>query len=106
MPFRAILVAAAIAMATIGVASPASAVPECMGPDYINSDGVCVHDPEQVPKGSPPPPGATAICADGDYSFSKHTFGDEPGLPGGLVAVACFIRWFGHAQTPSAPSAR
>jgi hypothetical protein len=51
MPFRAILVAAAIAMATIGVASPASTVPECMGPDYINSDGVCVHDPEQVPKG-------------------------------------------------------
>jgi len=72
MLFRAILVAAAIATATIGVASPARAPPECMGPDYINSDGVCVHDPEQVPKGSPPPPGAAAISADGDYSFSKH----------------------------------
>lgn len=43
------------------------------GPDsYVNSDGACVHDPVVA---SEPPPGATARCVDGTYSFSKHRRG-------------------------------
>ncbi|MEZ0363411.1 DUF3761 domain-containing protein [Mycobacterium sp. pUA109] len=63
------LIATAIAAAGISAAPAASFAPECAGPDYISSDGDCVHDPEPA---SSPPRGATAICVDGDYSFSEH----------------------------------
>jgi hypothetical protein len=38
----------------------------------VNSDGNCVHRPEQAPA---PPAGATAKCQDGTYSFSQHRSG-------------------------------
>ncbi|MBS4728867.1 DUF3761 domain-containing protein [Mycobacterium sp. SM1] len=69
---RPILVASAIAAAPIGAAPPVSAGPQSQcgdGPDYVAASGDCVHDPEAAPTA---PPGATAICRDGDYSFSEH----------------------------------
>ncbi len=41
----------------------------CPADHYINSDGHCVPRPVQAPA---PPPGATAQCNDGSYSFSEH----------------------------------
>ncbi|WP_079017311.1 DUF3761 domain-containing protein [Mycobacterium tuberculosis] len=38
-------------------------------------DGQCIPAPRQVPPGSGAPPGATAICRDGSYSFSTHRSG-------------------------------
>jgi uncharacterized protein DUF3761 len=60
------------------VEAPPVAVPpaddgtDCGGDYYINSDGNCVHRPEQAPSA---PSGATAKCNDGTYSFSKHHSG-------------------------------
>ena len=75
MFLRAVLIAAALATAVIGLASPASAVPRC----YENSSGTCVEDPEAAPS---PPPGATAQCCDGEYSFSQHHSGTCSGHHG------------------------
>jgi hypothetical protein len=41
---------------------------------YTNVDGNTVHSPAQTPDGSVPP-GATAQCRDGSYSFSQHRSG-------------------------------
>ena len=48
------------------------AVPECFDTEYLNSDGVCVHRPVEA---ETPPPGASAKCYDGAYSFSVHRRG-------------------------------
>ncbi|HEX4722697.1 MAG TPA: DUF3761 domain-containing protein [Pseudonocardiaceae bacterium] len=53
-------------------APPANDDADCGGDYYINSDGDCVHRPEQAPSA---PTGATAKCNDGSYSFSKHRSG-------------------------------
>ena len=87
--FRAVIVGAAIAAAAIGGAATASASPAptaplpfvtCSAGTYQNVDGNCVHDPEQSPGG--PPAGATALCKDGDYSFSQHHAGTCSGHGG------------------------
>lgn len=44
----------------------------CGADYYRNSDGLCVHRPEQA---AGAPAGATAQCADGTYSFSTHRQG-------------------------------
>ena len=75
MFFRATLVAAAIATAAIGSASPANAVPR----RYENSTGTCVEGPTAAPAA---PPGATAQCRDGDYSLSPHRSGTCSGHHG------------------------
>jgi len=55
------------------------------GPDsYLNSSGVCVPDPVAAPTA---PPGATAHCRDGTYSFSQHRSGTCSGHGG----VAAFL---------------
>ena len=56
------------------VQPPVQAAPPaaCGGDYYVNSDGNCVHRPEQAPA---PPAGATAKCQDGTYSFSQHRSG-------------------------------
>ncbi len=56
------------------VQTPAQAAPPaaCDGDYYVNSDGNCVHRPEQAPAA---PAGATAKCQDGTYSFSQHRSG-------------------------------
>jgi hypothetical protein len=70
-----LIAAAAIATAVIGSASPANSEPRC----YDNSSGTCVEDPTAAPT---PPPGATALCRDGDYSFSEHCSGTCSGHHG------------------------
>ncbi|WP_272866676.1 DUF3761 domain-containing protein [Mycobacterium tuberculosis] len=47
----------------------------CPSGYYENVDGQCIPAPRQVPPGSGAPPGATAICRDGSYSFSTHRSG-------------------------------
>ena len=44
----------------------------CSADEYRNVDGVCVPRPTHA---AAPPPGATAECKDGTYSFSKHHSG-------------------------------
>ncbi|MGA0601759.1 DUF3761 domain-containing protein [Caulobacter sp. KR2-114] len=61
---RSVILALALAIA----ASPAEARGH-RGDTYVNSDGVTVHRPVQATQ---PPPGATAQCRDGSYSFSLH----------------------------------
>ncbi|MBS4729520.1 DUF3761 domain-containing protein [Mycobacterium sp. SM1] len=74
MFFRVTLIAAAIATAAMGAASPAAAQPVCQEGYYYEQDlNECVHRPEAAPT---PPPGATAKCADGTYSFSQHPHDD------------------------------
>jgi Protein of unknown function (DUF3761) len=46
---------------------------------YVNSDGACVPRPIAA---TAPPPGATAKCVDGEYSFSKHRQGTCSGHGG------------------------
>jgi hypothetical protein len=53
-------------------AAPPNDAANCGGDYYINSDGNCVHRPEQAPTA---PTGATAKCNDGTYSFSQHRSG-------------------------------
>jgi hypothetical protein len=52
---------------------------DCGSDSYRNVDGACVHDPVQAPAA---PPGATAQCRDGSYSFSKHHSGTCSGHGG------------------------
>ncbi|MFC0432188.1 DUF3761 domain-containing protein [Kutzneria buriramensis] len=54
----------------------------CGADQYRNVDGVCVNRPVAAPG---PPPGATAKCNDGTYSFSQHRSGTCSGHHG--VAV-------------------
>jgi hypothetical protein len=63
--------AAPVPVNTAPVAAPDPGA-SCGGDYYINSDGNCVHRPEQAPAA---PAGATARCNDGTYSFSQHRSG-------------------------------
>src|SRR5437660_12508260 len=59
---------------------PTTVLAGCGTGYYENSDGQCIPDPSSglPPNSAPgllgvgPPAGATAICLDGDYSFSTH----------------------------------
>jgi hypothetical protein len=62
------VVPAPVVQAPVQAAPPAA----CDGAYYVNSDGNCVHRPEQAPAA---PAGATAKCQDGTYSFSQHRSG-------------------------------
>jgi len=42
---------------------------QCAPDQYLNRSGHCVHRPESS---SSQPPGATAQCRDGTWSFSQH----------------------------------
>jgi hypothetical protein len=67
----ATLIAAAVGAAAIGVASPAhggSDGSDCPPGEYQAASGDCVPDPKKGPADRPP----TAICQDGDYSYSEH----------------------------------
>ncbi|WP_116267996.1 DUF3761 domain-containing protein [Mycobacterium marinum] len=70
MFLRVVLTAAAITAAPAVLAAPAYANPTTPSPPcYIASSGDCVPYPQQ---GGSQPPGATAQCADGSWSFSEH----------------------------------
>ena len=57
----------------------------CGGGTYENSDGLCIPDPS-VPggggSGGAIPAGVTAVCRDGDYSYSTHHSGTCSGHGG------------------------
>ncbi|MEU0505765.1 DUF3761 domain-containing protein [Nocardia sp. NPDC005998] len=64
-----------IASPTTAYQPPAAAVPAqpiCGDDSYLNSDNQCVHRPQSAPAA---PPGATARCTDGTYSYSQHRSG-------------------------------
>ncbi len=48
--------------------------PQRAGPGYVNSRGEWVPSPARTPNDSPPP-GASARCRDGTYSFSRSRSG-------------------------------
>jgi Protein of unknown function (DUF3761) len=64
----ATLIAAVVGAAAIGLASPAHARSDCPPGYYPAASGDCVPDPKKGPADRPP----TAICRDGDYSYSEH----------------------------------
>ncbi len=53
---------------------PPQAATQSAGRGYINVDGEFVPSPTRTADGQPPP-GASAQCQDGTYSFSKHRQG-------------------------------
>ncbi|MCV7350412.1 DUF3761 domain-containing protein [Mycobacterium parmense] len=93
---RVVVVASAIAATTFAAApailtpGPTTVSASCGAGMYRNSSGQCVPDPSSglPPNGAPglvgsgPPPGATAQCRDGDYSFSTHHTGTCSGHGG------------------------
>jgi hypothetical protein len=75
--------APAVRPTTAAVRPAAPHTPAACGRDYYrNSDGRCVHRPVTAPAA---PPGATAKCNDGTYSYSQHRRGTCSGHGG--VAV-------------------
>jgi Protein of unknown function (DUF3761) len=101
--FRGVVVGAFIAALPLGATAHASAdtsvVPTaysggaptsplpfigCGAGTYQNSSGNCVPDPTQPDPSQPqsPPPGATAKCRDGGWSFSQHRSGTCSGHGG------------------------
>jgi hypothetical protein len=83
--FVRVTLCAAIAIGTIWTASPANAVMQCSKGYYKAASGDCVHHPVCT---SAPPPGATAQCADGCYSFSEDPSEDDTCHGRGGVARA------------------
>ncbi|WP_405136041.1 DUF3761 domain-containing protein [Nocardia sp. NBC_01388] len=76
-------VSAALFGAGALLGAPATAAPllhaSCSATEYDNVDGDCVPRPQQAPSA---PPGATALCKDGDYSFSENHRGTCSGHHG------------------------
>jgi hypothetical protein len=68
-----------IAAAPPPPASSAHVTGSCDADYYLNSDGNCVHRPQQA---ATAPSGATAQCKDGTYSFSQHRQGTCSGHHG------------------------
>jgi hypothetical protein len=79
--FCALVLAGSICGAAHTFSAP-SAITACGAGTYENSDGMCIPDPEQAPSGSGVPAGASAVCRDGDYSFSTHHSGTCSGHGG------------------------
>jgi hypothetical protein len=86
---RGLLVAAAVAAAGFGTVGATgmptptiSVVADCPPGDYMNSTGNCVEDPSAPPAGGGIPSGATALCRDGDFSYSQHRSGTCSGHGG------------------------
>jgi hypothetical protein len=84
---RQFMVAATVAIAALGAVGATSAsttisVADCPLGDYQNSTGNCVQDPSAPQPGGGVPPGATAQCRDGDFSYSQHRSGTCSGHGG------------------------
>jgi hypothetical protein len=94
---RVVVATSVMATAALGGASdadatgPITSLSSCGGGYYQNSDGQCIPDESSglPPGGAPglvgsgaPPAGATAVCRDGDYSFSTHHTGTCSGHGG------------------------
>jgi uncharacterized protein DUF3761 len=88
--------------APMALSEPPTYLAGCGSGFYKNSDGECIPDPSKAPAGGlpsdgipslvtapgfvggpgGPPPGATAMCRDGDYSYSTHHSGTCSGHGG------------------------
>lgn len=64
----------AVAVGTLWTASPADTVMQCREGYYKAASGHCVHRPVCAPA---PPPGATAECGDGCFTFSEDPTDDD-----------------------------
>ena|SRR5947209_7911820 len=96
MRVQLLIAAAAISGGALGIApavvasGPTTFLAGCGHGYYQNSDGRCILDLSSglPPDGAPglvssgPPAGATAVCRDGDYSFSTHHTGTCSGHGG------------------------
>jgi Protein of unknown function (DUF3761) len=97
MRVRLLIAVAAISGGALWIApavvprGPTAVLASCGKGYYQNSDGQCIPDPSSglPPNGAPglvgsagPPSGATAVCRDGDYSFSTHHTGTCSGHGG------------------------
>jgi len=80
MRFRASFAIAAILLIVVFPAYAQQAPGDCGY--YTNSDGNRVPRPCGDARSQPPPPGATAICRDGSYSYSQHRSGTCSGRGG------------------------
>jgi hypothetical protein len=76
----------AVTLGAIWTASPANAVMQCSKDYYRAASGHCVHKPVCTPA---PPPGATAQCADGCFTFSEDPTDDDTchGPRGGVAKI-------------------
>ncbi|ORA09861.1 DUF3761 domain-containing protein [Mycobacterium arosiense] len=74
--FARIIVFIAATIAALGITSIVRAAPAsaCSSGYYKAASGHCVHRPVCAPT---PPPGATAECVDGCYSFSENPDEDD-----------------------------
>lgn len=75
--FGAVVIFVGSAVGVCLVGAPASWASGNCGPGYYeNADGQCIPVPTSTgSNSSSPPPGATALCADGTWSFSQHVKG-------------------------------
>ncbi|HEY0226972.1 MAG TPA: DUF3761 domain-containing protein [Mycobacterium sp.] len=86
----AAVISAGASYAAAITAGPVAVLASCGTGYYQNSSGQCVPDPSSglPPVGAPGlvgggiPSGATAICRDGDYSYSTHHSGTCSGHGG------------------------
>ncbi|WP_431237802.1 DUF3761 domain-containing protein [Mycolicibacterium aichiense] len=87
MSIQAILAVAVLGVGSMFGNATADAVPifklsgGCGAGSYQNSDGQCIPDPS-AGGGGGAPSGATAMCRDGDYSYSTHRTGTCSGHGG------------------------
>ncbi|MCV7075106.1 DUF3761 domain-containing protein [Mycobacterium szulgai] len=87
MRVRLLIAVAAASVTALGVApglfvNESMTLANCGSGYYQNSDGKCIPRPTPGSPGGGAPPGATAICRDGDYSFSTHHSGTCSGHGG------------------------
>ncbi|MDX1890430.1 DUF3761 domain-containing protein [Mycolicibacterium sp. 050158] len=79
--FSALILAGSLWGFAQAVSAP-SAVLACGAGSYENSGGQCIPDPSAPNGGGGVPAGATAVCRDGDYSYSTHHSGTCSGHGG------------------------
>jgi uncharacterized protein DUF3761 len=80
--FFALILASSFFWLVQSVSAP-GAVLACGGGTYENSDGQCIPDPSAPGSGGGgTPSGSTAMCRDGDYSYSTHHSGTCSGHGG------------------------
>lgn len=77
------VIAAAMGLGFVpGIVPPTTSVLACSAGYYENVDSQCIPVPQQPVPGGGVPPGATAVCDDGSYSFSTHRSGTCSGHGG------------------------
>ncbi|WP_083212109.1 DUF3761 domain-containing protein [Mycobacterium intracellulare] len=83
------LIAATIAVLVTASTVLAPSASACPSGYYKAASGQCVHRPISAPA---PPPGATAQCADGCYSFSENRMRTTPAMDAAAFNERCSRR--------------